>query len=83
MISNIQCNLYLIISDLFFELRCGVKRGLNEVIVRQSHASETEAVEQLIQYMPDIRRCHTVFSQLERQWTWIALTGKINSLPMR
>lgn len=46
--------------------------------MRQSHASGTDAVEQLIQFMPDIRRCHTVFSQLERQWTWIALTGKIN-----
>ena len=44
----------------------------------QTHASEAEAVEQLKQFMPDIRRCHTVFSQLERQWTWIALTGKIN-----
>ena len=28
--------------------------------------------------MPEIKRCRTVFSQLERQWTWIALTGKIN-----
>ena len=60
------------------KLRCGAQRSLNEVIVRQSHASGTDAVEQLVQFMPDIRRCHTVFSQLERQWTWIALTGKIN-----
>lgn len=48
------------------------------MIVRDPHASTKEAVEQLIPFMPDIRRCHTVFSQLERQWTWIALTGKIN-----
>ena len=69
----------MIISWLFFlKLRCGAQRSLNEVIVRQSHASGTDAVEQLVQFMPDIRRCHTVFSQLERQWTWIALTGKIN-----
>ena len=46
--------------------------------MRDPHASTKEAVEQLIPFMPDIRRCHTVFSQLERQWTWIALTGKIN-----
>ena len=45
----------------------------------QTHASEIAAVEQLREFMPDIRRCHTVFAQLERQWTWIALTGKINS----
>lgn len=36
------------------------------------------AVEKLSPFMPEIRRCRTVFSQLERQWTWIALTGKIN-----
>jgi len=48
------------------------------VIVRDHDASGREAIGQLIPFMPDIRRCHTVFAQLERQWTWIALTGKIN-----
>ena len=46
--------------------------------MRDNDASGREAVGQLISFMPDIRRCHTVFAQLERQWTWIALTGKIN-----
>ncbi len=36
------------------------------------------AVEKLVPFMPEIGRCRTVFAQLERQWTWIALTGKIN-----
>ncbi len=36
------------------------------------------AVEKLAPFMPEIGRCRAVFSQLERQWTWIALTGKIN-----
>lgn len=32
----------------------------------------------LLPLMPEIRRCQDVFAQLERKWTWIALTGKIN-----
>ena len=41
-------------------------------------AYRKSAVEKLSPFMPEIKRCRTVFSQLERQWTWIALTGKIN-----
>lgn len=41
-------------------------------------AHTKSAVEKLVPFMPEIGRCRTGFAQLERQWTWIALTGKIN-----
>ncbi|SDF19147.1 hypothetical protein SAMN05192586_102167 [Desulfovibrio legallii] len=37
-----------------------------------------QALENLLPFMPEIQRCQSVFAQLERKWTWIALTGKIN-----